>query len=353
MHDKTSFRTGLILAIISAATFGFSGPFAKSLMTTGWSLTAVVIARLATGAVVMIVVACILAPGWFAEARRHAKVVVLYGIIPVAGAQFCYFGAVRHMSVGVAMLLEFLSPILVIAWTWLWTRQRPRAQVLAGAALALAGMLLVLNIFSGSRVETVGVLWGLGAAVCAAYYFIASHRADGKAQGLQPITLTTSGLLVGSIAVAGFGLTGLMPVTFSPQDVHVAGWNAPVYVPILILGIVTTAIAYLTGIAAIARLKPSYASLIGLTEVLCAVIAGWVLLGETIAPIQYIGAAVILAGLVLANQRRNIQSRPKTNAESDTAALTPPPERTKSHGNDSELSVISACDATTESTPSQ
>ncbi|MBA0045731.1 EamA family transporter [Mycobacteroides sp. LB1] len=350
MNDRATFRTGLVLAIASAATFGFSGPFAKSLMAAGWSLTAVVTARLATGAAVMIVAACILAPGWFSEARRHAKVVVLYGIIPVAGAQFCYFGAVRHMSVGVAMLLEFLSPILVIAWTWLYTRQRPRTQVLAGATLALAGMLLVLNIFSGARVEPAGVLWGLGAAVCAAYYFISSHRAGGKAQGLQPITLTTSGLLVGTIAVSGFALTGLMPTTFSAQDVQVAGWHAPVYVPILVLGVVTTAIAYLTGIAAIARLKPSYASLIGLTEVLCAVIAGWVLLGETIAPVQYVGAAVILAGLVLAHQGGDRQSHSESNAAKNTASR---PAGMKSHGNDSELSVISACDATTESTPSQ
>lgn len=162
MNDKTNFRAGVILALVSAAAFGFSGPFAKSLMAAGWSLTAVVTARLATGAAVMVVAACIAAPGWFSEARRHAKVVVLYGIIPVAGAQFCYFGAVRHMSVGVAMLLEFLSPILVIAWTWMITRHRPHTRVLAGATLALLGMLLVLNIFSGARVEPVGIAWGLG-----------------------------------------------------------------------------------------------------------------------------------------------------------------------------------------------
>ncbi len=350
MNDKANFRAGVILALVSAAAFGFSGPFAKSLMAAGWSLTAVVTARLATGAAVMVVAACIAAPGWFSEARRHAKVVVLYGIIPVAGAQFCYFGAVRHMSVGVAMLLEFLSPILVIAWTWMVTRHRPHTRVLAGATLALLGMLLVLNIFSGARVEPVGIAWGLGAAVCAAYYFISSHRAGGKAEELQPITLATSGLLVGAVAVGGFGLTGIMPLTFSAQDVHVAGWNTPVYVPILVLGVVTTAIAYITGIAAITRLKPSYASLIALTEVLCAVIAGWVLLGETIAPIQYAGAAVILAGLILAHRGSDTPGEPESSGAGLTASL---PAGLKSHGDDSELSVTSACDATTESTPSQ
>lgn len=350
MNDRANFRAGVILALVSAAAFGFSGPFAKSLMAAGWSLTAVVTARLATGAVVMVVAACIVAPGWFSEARRHAKVVVLYGIIPIAGAQFCYFGAVQHMSVGVAMLLEFLSPILVIAWTWLITRQRPHTRVLAGATLALLGMLLVLNIFSGARVEPAGIAWGLGAAVCAAYYFISSHRAGSKTEELRPITLTTSGLLVATATVVGFGLTGIMPMTFSTHNVHVAGWNAPVYVPILVLGVVTTAIAYITGIAAITRLKPSYASLIALTEVLCAVIAGWVLLGETIAPIQYAGAAVILAGLVLAHRGAGSPAEPESSAAGFTASL---PAGLKSHGDDSELSVISLCDATTESTPSQ
>ena len=94
---------------------------------------------------------------------------VLYGLIPIAGAQLCYYNAVAHMSVGVALLLEYTAPVMVVGWIWATTRRRPSTGTLAGVALAIAGIMLVLNIFGGetSHVDTTGVIWGLAAAVCA------------------------------------------------------------------------------------------------------------------------------------------------------------------------------------------
>ena len=110
------FRLGLLLAVSSAFAFGSSGPFAKSLMEAGWSPTAAVTARLAGGALLMVIFAAIVRPNWFREALQHAKTVVAYGLIPIAGAQLCYFNAVEHLSVGVALLLEYTAPILVVGW---------------------------------------------------------------------------------------------------------------------------------------------------------------------------------------------------------------------------------------------
>jgi drug/metabolite transporter (DMT)-like permease len=116
-----------------------SGPFAKSLMEAGWTPTAAVTARLAGGAVVMALLATIVNRHWMREAVGHAKTVLLYGLIPIAGAQLCYYNAVSHMSVGVALLLEYLAPVLVVGWIWATTRRRPGTPTLIGAALALAG----------------------------------------------------------------------------------------------------------------------------------------------------------------------------------------------------------------------
>src|SRR6476620_3572216 len=85
------FHTGLLFAIGSACAFGSSGPFAKALMEAGWSPTAAVTARLAGGALLMAIFATIVRPDWFREALQHAKTVVAYGLIPIAGAQLCYF----------------------------------------------------------------------------------------------------------------------------------------------------------------------------------------------------------------------------------------------------------------------
>lgn len=300
-HDH--FRIGLLFAIGSAFTFGMSGPFAKSLMEAGWSPTAAVTARLAGGALVMAIFATIVKPDWIREARAHARIVVAYGLVPIAGAQLCYYNAVSHLSVGVALLLEYTAPILVVGWIWGTTRRRPRTMTLAGVALAVAGIMLVLNVFSGgAHINATGIAWGLAAAICAACYFMMSDEVSADGSGLNSITLAAGGLVVGAIAVALLGLTGVMPLTFTANNADVAGLTVPWWVPVLMLAVVATAIAYTLGISGVARLRPSFASLVGLGEVLFAVLSAWVLLGEGVTVTQAVGGVVVLLGLALARQ---------------------------------------------------
>ncbi|WP_431233459.1 EamA family transporter [Mycolicibacterium psychrotolerans] len=302
VRTQDHFRLGLMFAIGSAFTFGMSGPFAKSLMGAGWSPTAAVTARLAGGALVMAIFATIVKPGWVREARAHARVVVAYGLVPIAGAQLCYYNAVSHLSVGVALLLEYTAPILVVGWIWGTTRRRPRAMTLAGVALAVAGIMLVLNVFEGAHINTAGVLWGLGAAICAACYFMMSDEVSADGDGLSSITLAAAGLVVGTIAVVLLGMTGVMPLIFTANNAVVAGLTVPWWVPVVMLAVVATAIAYTLGISGVARLRPSFASLVGLGEVLFAVLSAWVLLGEAVTAVQAAGGVVVLLGLALARQ---------------------------------------------------
>lgn len=302
------FRSGMGLALASAVSFGMSGPFAKSLMDAGWSPTAAVIARLACGALVLAVFATLVRPNWAREVLQHPRTVAVYGAIPIAGAQLCYYNAVAHLSVGVAVLLEYTSPILVAGWVWATTRQRPSRTTLIGMALAAAGIVLVLNIFGDqdATINATGVIWGLAAAVCAVCYFMMSSKvvSDGSdnSDALNSLTLATGGLLIGSAAVTAMGLTGIMPLRFTTDDTMVAGVMTPWFVPVLALGAVSTAIAYTLGITAVAVLRPSFASLAGLSEVLFAVMWAWLLIGEAIEPVQAIGGAVVLLGLALARQ---------------------------------------------------
>jgi drug/metabolite transporter (DMT)-like permease len=296
------FRLGLLFAVGSAFAFGSSGPFAKSLMEAGWSPTAAVTARLAGGALVMAIFATIVKPDWLREAMQHAKTVVAYGLIPIAGAQLCYYNAVSHLSVGVALLLEYTAPILVVAWLWASTRRRPSYLTLTGVALAIAGIMLVLNVFSGAHINVIGVGWGLAAAVCAACYFLMSDSVGADGEGLHPITLAAGGLIVGTATVALLGGAGVLPLTFTTNDAVIAGLTTSWVVPVIALSLIPTAIAYTLGIMGIARLKPRFASLVGLSEVMFAVLAAWVLVGEAITTIQAVGGAIVLVGLALARQ---------------------------------------------------
>jgi drug/metabolite transporter (DMT)-like permease len=294
------FRVGMLFAAGSALSFGMSGPLAKSLMVAGWSPTAAVTARLAGGALVLVIVATVVKPDWFRQAREHARTVVVYGLIPVAGAQLCYYNAVAHLSVGVALLLEYTAPVLVIAWVWATTGRRPSGRTLGGVALAVVGVTLVLDVAHGARIDAVGVAWGLGAAICAVCYFMMSDEVTADGSGLHAITLAAGSLVVATIAVVALGVSGVMPLRFTTNDVVIAGATLPWLVPVVVLGVLATAVAYLLGISGVARLRPSFASLMGLAEVLFAVVAAWLLLDERVTTTQAIGGVVVLLGLALA-----------------------------------------------------
>jgi len=303
-HGRNQFRLGLLSATGSAVTFGFSGPLAKSLMTAGWSPTAAVTARLVLGALVLASFATIVKPDWLREARAHARTVVAYGLIPVAGAQLCFYSAVAHLPVAVALLVEYSAPILVVGWVWVTTKKAPGRLTLAGAGLAIAGVTLVLDVFSpvtpSTHVDLVGVAWALGAAVCAACYFVMSDEVTADGSGLNAITLAAGSLLVAAVAIALLGTSGVMHLQFTNNDAMLGGSNVPWLVPVVLMAVVATAIAYPLGISGVARLRPSFASLMGLAEVLFAVLAAWLLLGEAIRPIQAVGGVVVLLGLSLA-----------------------------------------------------
>lgn len=307
-------RNGLIFALLSAATFGVSGPFAKSLIESGWSPGGAVFARVAGGALVMMVIA--VATQWprLRQVGARTRTVLLYGVFAISGVQLCFFNAVQHLSVGVALLLEYLAPIIVIGWVWITKGARPSVQTLLGAAVALIGAAVVIDVFGSAEISAVGVAWGLAAAACLAVYFVISERADGD---LQPVVLAASGLTVSALVIGALGLVGILPLEFSASNAVVAEHSVGVWLPVAVLVLVSTVIAYLTGIAAITLLGPTIGSLVALTEVLCAVVAAWILVGESVTALQAVGGAAIIAGLVLArlgqNAPKQIPADPMTN----------------------------------------
>jgi drug/metabolite transporter (DMT)-like permease len=319
---RDQFRLGLLFATGSAFTFGMSGPLAKSLMSAGWSPTAAVTARLAGGALVLALAATIIKPDWLREARAHARTVVAYGLVPVAGAQLCFYNAVARLPVGVALLLEYTAPILVVGWVWATRKQAPSGLTLAGVALAIAGVTLVLDVFSPAThqasIDPVGVIWGLAAAVCAACYFVMSDNVTADGSGLNSITLAAGSLVVAAVAVALLGVSGVMPLQFTANDAVIGGVTLPWLVPVILMGVVATAIAYTLGISGVARLRPSFASLVGLAEVVFAVLTAWVLLGEGVSAVQAVGGIVVLLGLALARPARRANDDESTRPTSET-----------------------------------
>ena len=314
-------RGGLTLATLSGATFGTSGSFASSLIASGWSPGAAVTARVAIGAVLLTAPALAQLRSLHMT-RRAGLSLLLYGALAVAGAQLCYFNAVAHLSVAVALLLEYSGILLVVAWGWARQGRRPGRLTLLGSAAALAGLVLVLDLVGAThRADLAGVLWGLGAAVGLAVYFVIASATDGA---LPPLVVAWGGLAVGAAVLGLAAVLGVLPVRVTTDDVTLFGRHVSWIVPVLGLSVVAGVVAYLAGIAAARRLGARLASFAGLGEVIFAVLFAWLLVGQRLDAVQLAGGAALLTGIALV---RLDETSGAVTEQRPVSAATPPHRR--------------------------
>lgn len=296
MERRSAGRAGLGLALLSGATFGTSGSFASSLLDAGWTPGAAVTVRVVVAALVLTVPALVLLRRTGASLRKGGTTVTIYGLVAVAGCQLCFFNAVEHLSVAVALLIEYSGALLVVAWLWLRHGQRPRRLTMAGAAVAIGGLALVLQVAGNASLDPVGVLWGLAAAVGLAVYFVLSA---GNEDALPPLVVAWGGLATGGVALLAAGAVGVLPLAAPRVDVTLLDTPVSWLVPVLGLSLVAAVVAFVAGIAAARLLGAKVASFAGLTEVLFAVAIAWVLLGQSLSLPQVGGGVLVLAGIAL------------------------------------------------------
>jgi drug/metabolite transporter (DMT)-like permease len=292
--------SGLSLAILSAVTFGSSGVGAKALIASGWTAGGAVLVRLGGAAVVLAVVGLLVYGRHWPLRPGAARTLFLYGAVAMAGTQFAYFNAVRTLDVGVALLIEFLAPVLLLAWTAVRTRTLPAATTLAGAAVAVTGLILVIDPRGAGPLDPIGVAWALAAAVGLSMFFVLSSR---DSSGLPALVMAAGGTAVGAVLIGLAGLVGLIPIRMVTDRTVLAGSEVAWFVPALWLVLVATVVAYLTGIGAISRLGTRVASFVALTEVLAAILIAWLVLTELPGMTQLLGGILILAGIVTVQQR--------------------------------------------------
>lgn len=303
-------RNGVVLALLTALSFGASGPLARGLIDAGWSPGAAVTARVWIAALVLLIPAIIALRGDWALLRRNTVTVVLYGVFAVGATQLFYFQAVAVMDVGVALLIEYLSPIAVVVWLWVRHGRKPSGLTVVGAVVAIGGLVMVLDLASGAAVNPIGVLWALGAMVGSAAYFLLSANQD---SALPPISLAGFGLFGGAIGLTLFGVVGVLPMRWNFQDVSFLTGTVPWYIPVLAIGVIAGALAYVLGIASTRMLGARLAAFIALSEVVVSVLYGWLLLGQAPSVMQISGGLLILAGVVVVKLgERSEPSKPKT-----------------------------------------
>jgi drug/metabolite transporter (DMT)-like permease len=287
---------GFALALTSASSFGLSGSLARSLLDVGWSPAAVVATRVGGAFLILLIPCLFLLRRIGLPTSRQSLRLLAYGLVAVALAQLCFFSAVQYLSVGVALLLEYLAPVMLIGWHWARSHRRPAWPVLAGAGLSMVGLAFVLDLRGGLSLNPIGVAWGLAAAVCLSAYFLLSEE-NGTDAPIHPLLLTTAGTGIGAGVLLAASAAGILPLAAAPGAAILAGQAVGWWLPVLLLILVCAVFAYLSGIVAVRRLGSSLASFVSLTEVIFAVIFAFVLLGQRPGLMQLLGGVLIVAGI--------------------------------------------------------
>lgn len=300
MHASQGRSAGLGLALASAFAFGGSGVAAKPLIEAGLDPLHVVWLRVAGAALVMLPVA------WRHRDLVRSRPVLLlgFGLLAVAGVQACYFAAISRVPVGVALLVEYLAPALVLGWVRFVQRRPVTRGAAVGVVLAVAGLACVVEVWSGLSFDVVGLLLALGAACCQVGYFVLSDQGSAdRAEGVEPphpVGVIAYGLLIGTVVLTLVARPWTMDWTVLGGSAFMDGTDVPAWLLIVWIVLVATVVAYVTGVISVRLLSPAVAGVVACLEAVIATVLAWVLLGEHLSAPQLIGGSMVLIGALIA-----------------------------------------------------
>jgi drug/metabolite transporter (DMT)-like permease len=214
--------------------------------------------------------------------------------------------SLSRLTVGMALLLEYLAPILVALWVRFVQRKAVSGLVWLGIAGTLVGLGLVGRVWEGNALDGIGFGLGVLAAATMASRFVLAE------QGLRrhdPLVLAAWGTMVSAGVLAATGSVAPFPLAELGREVDLNGTPVPMTLLVLWVGLVGTAAGALLAIAAQRWLAPTTASLVLTLEVVVGAAAAYVALGETPTGAQLVGGVVMLAGVALAQIAIALASR--------------------------------------------
>ncbi len=310
---------GIAAALGSALAFSSSGPLVKPLLEAGWSVGAALLVRMSLAGILLAPALLLAIRRDPRMLRRHGLLIIGFGLTAVLGCQVFYFAAMQRMPVAVALLIQYLAPVLLVLLAWVRTRRAPSRRVMVGSVAAIAGLVLVADV-AGARFDPLGTLFALGAAVCVAMYFLISERAG---DDLPPLALASGGLLTGAAGIAVLAAVGVLPLVAPPVSIVLVGLTVPWWIPMVWVGAVATTLGYALGVKAVPLLGSRLASFVGLSEVLFALGFAWLLLGESPSTVQVVGGVILFAGVVIVRLDAGSAGEPR--GEAAKVPLVPAP----------------------------
>jgi drug/metabolite transporter (DMT)-like permease len=235
--------------------------------------------------------------------RSRPVLLLGFGLLAVAGVQACYFAAISRIPVGVALLVEYLAPALVLGWVRFVQRRPVTRAAAVGVVLAVGGLACVVEVWSGLSFDAVGLLLALGAACCQVGYFVLSDPGSGDTAGVEPphpVGVIAYGLLIGAAVLTVVARPWGMDWSVLGGSTSMNGREVPAWLLLGWIVLLATVIAYVTGVISVRLLSPAVAGVVACLEAVIATVLAWVLLGEHLAAPQLIGGAMVLIGAFIA-----------------------------------------------------
>ena len=282
-------NVGVACVVASAVAFGAMVILARIAFAAGVDTVTLLALRFAIASVLMLTMLRI--RGNAIPRGTTLGVLVALGALGYGGQAITYFTALSLAPAGLAALLLYLHPALVALLAAVFLRERMTAGKLGALTLALAGTTLTVapaiggEAIAGAPEVAIGLAFAVASAAFYAVYIVVAAAIATRAEALAMSTVVITS------AAAVFVVAMLVRGPHWPQTT--GGWLAIVGIALL-----CTVVAITLYFAGLERIGPVRASTLSTIEPLCAVVLAAILLGETLAPVQLAGGALILAGAV-------------------------------------------------------
>jgi drug/metabolite transporter (DMT)-like permease len=289
------------VALLGAVTlFAANSSVSKSLLISGIDAARLSQIR-ATGAFVILIFLALV----FVRKELKLKLSEIpkflgFGIIGVALVQYLYFVAINRLDIGVALVIEYIAPLLVALWARFGEKEKVRQRVWYALAITIFGLSLVTNLWGGFTLDGIGFLAAALAAISLAIYFIMGEKLVVSRSPLAVVTLAFGASTIFWAVLQPWW--DFDPALLEGQVTLVADSNSTVSIWVLMTWMVVmgTIAPFFLSFVSLRHLKARTAAIVGTLEPVVASAIAFVLLNESLLVIQLLGGAAVLIGVIIA-----------------------------------------------------
>jgi len=296
---------GYLMVLLAATLFGVNGSVAKVALSSGISSLRLTEARCAGACAGLMLIGLVRSPASLRIRRDDVLRLAVFGVCGVALVQLFYFLAIHRLAIGIALLIQYLGPLLVAIYARTFGHERVRRRIWAALALSLTGLALMVELWRGVALDGLGVVFALiSAVIFAAYLLLAEHEVDRR----DPISLMAWGFFFATVfwtvAQPWWSFpAGRVADTVSLQG-RLAGWHLPVWGLVLWIVVLGSIVPFSLIVAALRHVSATRVGIAAMLEPVVATVVAWAWLQETLSPVQLAGAGVVLAAILLAQTAR-------------------------------------------------